>query len=506
MNLDTGQRATSREAISLRARVRVLLLWSMSITSAAIGTWLLYDELPGTNWTLWALTTLGGFVYWARCQARPLGTERATLLALALALAAGAGTTGMPLLHVAIGLGILMLAALAILASDTPLEHESRANLVLAPLAATAVVVKESALRSSEAAVLLRAESNLPTLRGSIIAAPIVTAFFILLSAADPTLAAWRTAAWQAMSTLTFVPPTLLFLVLSVITLGAYGIAARQSTALDGLETYDEEQRTAGLGDTERLIVLGSVAVLFAVFLLLQLSYLFDNSGSRAGSGMTYADAAHRGFIELTLTATLTAILILVLDRWALAGTRERWARYCALLLIAESLPMLLSANSRIAHYEAAYGYTLLRLYVHVYIAVVCVAMVLLAREALASIDLARLTRRVSIAATLAIVMLAFWNHPAWVVDRNVDRYVAARQLDLSHLTRLAVTGPDAIPALVTSLPRLESADAAFLRGFLAEHCMDFADEREPHWYRWNLRRAQAKQALLEMAARSTEL
>jgi len=501
MHPDTLDQATSHADASLHARPRLWLLWGMSVASAGIGTWLLYDELPGINWTLWTLTASLGFVFWARTDTRPLGAERATLLALACCLAAGAAMTGMSLLQVAIALCILMLAALVILASDTPLADESPANLTLAPLAAAAEIVTECTLRASEAATSLRAEQSLPALRGSILAAPIVIAFFLLLSAADPTLANWRTSAWSTLSSLSFVPPVLLFIILGTATLGAFGIAARRSAELDDTITHVDEPQVGVLGATERLIVLGSVAVLFAVFLILQLSYLFDNSGSRAGSGLTFADAAHRGFIELTLTATLTAVLVIALDRFALRSARENVVKYCALVLLAESLPMLLSANSRISHYEAAYGYSLLRLYVHVYIAIVGVAMLLLARQTLSSIDLGRLVQHLAITATIAIAVLSFWNHAAWIVEKNVDRYVAERKLDVMHLTRVAAAGPDAIPQLVTSLPRLAPADAAFLRRYLSEHDPSSAlDEHQPRWYRWNLRRTRANDALQRLA------
>ena len=261
------------------------------------------------------------------------------------------------------------------------------------------------------------------------------------------------------------------------------------------------------LGSTERLIVLGSLAALFAVFLVLQISYLFGDAGSRAGSGLTYADAAHRGFIELTLTATLSAILIIVLQKLARHDAGERLVKYCALLLIAEVLPMLLSANFRLAQYETAYGYTLLRLYVHVCIALIYVAMLLLARQMLTSIDLLQLTEQIGVAVIIACAGLAFWNHTGWIVDRNVERYMAGRPLDARYLMELAAACPDTTPALAASLRKLSGTDVRTqrLRIYLLSDHHGVLDELNGRWFRWNLRRAQAKQALENLRGASSD-
>jgi hypothetical protein len=432
------------------------------------------------------------------------------LLSLACVLAAGAAFTGAVLLHLAILGSMALLLSLAILAARRPLAQEAPSAKLFAPLLSAVEIAEEGKLHCAEVIGVLGARRSFPAVRGGLIAAPIVAAFFLLLSAADPTLAQWRDAVWSTLSSLSFVPQAVFFLVVGAAVLGAYRIASRTRAEAAAVTGKAEVVERSVFGATERLIVLGAVAALFAVFLVLQLSYLFGNSGARAGSGMTFADAAHRGFIELTLTATLTAALIIVLDRFAARGNREHLVRYCALLLLVESLPMLLSANSRIAHYETAYGYTLLRLYVHVYIALICVGTLLLARQVLRYIELWQLLQQMVISCMLALAVLCFWNHSAWIVIRNVDRYAVTRSMDLDYLEWLATRSPDPIPQLVASLSKLRADDAVRLRALLyrlwsAEESQlsgaRILDFREPYWYRWNLRRAQARRSLEALVA-----
>ncbi len=78
------------------------------------------------------------------------------------------------------------------------------------------------------------------------------------------------------------------------------------------------------LAGVERLIVLGSMIGVFALFFTARLSEIFGNVGARIDSGVTLAEATHQGFIELTIAATLAAAVIIGLDRPRNATRCER--------------------------------------------------------------------------------------------------------------------------------------------------------------------------------------
>ena len=133
----------------------------------------------------------------------------------------------------------------------------------------------------------------------------------------------------------------------------------------------------------ERLIVLVSVVTLFSIFFVLQISRLFGNSGGLAGSGITYAQAAHEGFGELTIAASLCATLLIGLAAGSIGGVRSRTERALSAVLILQAQLLLLSAYHRLEIYEDVYGFTELRLYVQCYTGVVFVALGQLALEIL---------------------------------------------------------------------------------------------------------------------------
>ncbi|MEP6692889.1 MAG: DUF4173 domain-containing protein, partial [Gemmatimonadaceae bacterium] len=407
--------------------------------------------------------------------------------------------TANPAFHAAIVLGVIVMAATALMiAGGTSVDRVGAFTIGFSPVIAGVCAVAETAKRAAEGAKLLRAERSMPWLRGGAMATPVIFVFAMLLSGADPTLASWRDGVGRALAQLSFIPRTIFFGVLGVGVLGAYGIALRPASDTMFMSDVPLRLRRATLTDIERLIVLGSVGALFALFFALQLSYLFGNTGARAGSGVTFAEAVHRGFGELTICATLVALLMIVLDRFAERGRHETAVRFTSLAIVIETQLLLLSAYHRVDLYEAAYGYTTLRVYVQVYTAVVSLAMTLLGWEIWSSIDVARLSRRAAVAGGVALAALSYWNHAAWIARQNVDRYVETGKIDLAYLT--SGLAPDAMPEAARSLARLTPEDAVWARGCLravyARHAKGLGAGHDA-WFEWNARRRSIRPALI---------
>jgi hypothetical protein len=297
------------------------------------------------------------------------------------------------------------------------------------------------------------------------------------------------------------LPKLIFFGMLLTAALGAYGAAlAGKAIGIPSLSGV-RSRAPFRFGSTERLIVLGSVASLFALFLLLQLSYLFGNAPAVAGSGITFAEYARRGFGELTVVTTACTLLLVFLHRRAEPGPREATIGVIQLVLVGELLLLVVSAVRRVWLYEAAYGFTTSRVYAQAYMLIVAVVLLVLARDVRVGIDLARLVRVGGLAGVLALVTLTYWNHEAWIAERNVERYEATGRLDAVYLAR--ELSPNAVPTVVAALPRLKSPEAERVRTCLVEA---YAGRRYPdsgRWYEWNLRRSRAARALVASGLRA---
>ncbi|MEJ7813287.1 MAG: DUF4173 domain-containing protein [Gemmatimonadaceae bacterium] len=480
-------------------RTRTLMaLWVTAVGVAWVGQRILFDSSPGLGWGLWTALASGGLVAFTHgTRGRP-GKTLLTLLALACILAFGATFTAAESAFALIFLSVTMLLSIAMLLA--PDDGPGRLTVwlaILAPPVAAARALYETALRMGEAAQLLGDRKSVPLVRGALLTLPVVIAFALLLAGADPTFAGWRDSIAAALSSWVIVPRLVFFALLLVMTLGAFSFAVRNAPlprpTLAGVLPAGAAP-VLRIGGTERAMLLGSVAALFAVFLALQVSYFFGNAPAIAGSGVTYAEFARRGFGELSLVATGCTALMVLLDLLAARGARERIIRGVQLVLVGEMLLLLMSAFRRVSLYEAAYGFTTARLYAQAYMVVMAVVLGVLTLEILRGLDVNRLVMRSVFAGTLAFTGLTYWNHEGWIATKNIDRLRATGRVDLRYLTQQL--SPNATPAIVRALPSLPPAPAAMIRECLTSRYAGWGSGDRDEWYEWNLARARARRAL----------
>lgn len=477
------------------------LLWLSALASAALGAAILWEAKPGVNWGLWTALAALALAAGVRHARGFVPLEIVTPLALAVLLASGAAVTSDEFLGAWIVIAVVLLLASALrIAAGAPVEEMGVGAILFAPVSGGVRTVYESGRRAAQAATLARAGRSVPILRGVLIAVPVVGVFALLLAGADPTIAAWTKSIEQALEKLSFVPRLVFFAALGTLTLGAVGLALRA-------EPRPPHEASPILplrfSTTERLIVLGAVSALFALFFALQLSYLFGNRGAIRGSGMTYAEWVHRGFGELTIAASLATLLIAALDHLAARGAAnaERRVRIVATALVLLVQLLLDSAFRRVSLYEEAYGFTTARVYAQAYMVVVTACLLLLCREIWIGIDVRRLARRAALAGAAALAVLVYWNHHAWIAERNLARHAAGKELDVSALTR--DLGLDAAPAVVAALPSLPVNDAWQVRACLYTRWSGrHARSADQQWYEWSLRRARGRAAIERALAR----
>ena len=254
----------------------------------------------------------------------------------------------------------------------------------------------------------------------------------------------------------------------------------------------------SGLGGQERLIVLGSVAALFGLFLALQLSYLFGDPAAAVGSGVTYAEYARRGFAELSTAASLCVLLILLLGgafgRWDAPDRLDGAGRAVSLLLLSETGLLLASAFRRIWLYEAAYGFTTTRLYAQAYMVVLGIVLALVAFELRGRVSARRVLRRAAGLGWAAVAALGCWNHEAWLARENIERALETGRLDAGYL--VWILSPNAVPALVGGAGRLPPALADEVHVRLRDRYETVTRLHHCRWYEWNLGGSEAARAL----------
>jgi hypothetical protein len=205
------------------------------------------------------------------------------------------------------------------------------------------------------------------------------------------------------------------------------------------------------LGGTEIVVAFGLLDALFALFVIVQMRYLFGGGGQVAQvAGLTYAKYARHGFFELVCAAALTVPVILGAQELLPAGEpRVRgWFVGLSGTLVVSVFVVLASALFRMHLYVDAYGLSQLRLYTALFIAWLAITFVWL----LVTIVTAKRSRFAfgALVAGYVVVLGANYINPDALIARtNLD---AARSPDLTYLGELSV---DAAPAITERVKRL---------------------------------------------------
>jgi hypothetical protein len=261
-----------------------------------------------------------------------------------------------------------------------------------------------------------------------------------------------------------------------------------------GLALESPPELDAELPDRRRLapielgIILGSVSLLFALFVLIQVRYLFGGEDAVQRSlDLTYAEYARRGFFELVI-ASLLLLPVLYGMEWSRRKEQTATVVFGALafVLVALLSVIIASAWQRLSIYVDAFGLTELRLYAVAALPWLGAALIWFL------ICVARGRREAffpgaALAALITVIVLNAFSPDALIARVNTHRATSGHSFDAAYAASLSA---DAVPILVRRLESLEPADrcqtAAML---LSKWARRDNDPRSWNYARWKATR-----------------
>ncbi|MCC6604465.1 MAG: DUF4173 domain-containing protein [Anaerolineae bacterium] len=449
----------SAKPFPLRAPVRLV---QTAVTLSILADWLFYDKPLGVSLLLFVALVVGGLWWNGRHEAIPAAKRNLWLL-LPLGFFASMAMlrTNSTLTTLNVLAVLCLLAYLAFFYAAGRVENLNLLGYALLPLRVFGGSLALSAPVIGPTVQEMKQSGNgrrrlLPLLRGLLLALPVLLVFTYLLSSADLIFADYvadlfsldifdRVAEWIWRGTI--------IVLLSVLLAGGLALALTR-------RAEDEEQSALerglaqlpghlAIGFIETTTILVLVNMLFAAFVSIQFTYLFGGAANVTEAGYTFADYARRGFFELLTVAILTMLLVLGLNWLARRENKGQIRLFNGLgsVLVGLVLVMLVSAWRRMALYEAAFGYTELRLIVYVCMAWLAVTLVWFWLTLWLRPD------RFAIGALLAVMgfvaTLNLINPDAFIARQNLDRYGRSGDLDVAYLASLS---DDAVPQLVRGL------------------------------------------------------
>jgi len=158
-------------------------------------------------------------------------------------------------------------------------------------------------------------------------------------------------------------------------------------------------------------------------------------------------------------------------------------------ILVGSTVVMLISAHLRLSLYEEAYGYTITRILVHVFMLFLAVLFILSFIRVW--LDRMRLLKPFVLVTIVAWLLINYCNIDVIIAKNNLQRYTQSGKIDLSYFNSLSC---DIIPYLVdynkTSAHKPEG-----LEGFLLQSKLELA-RKEQGWQATNLAQYRAEEAL----------
>ncbi|MBI2338733.1 DUF4173 domain-containing protein [Candidatus Daviesbacteria bacterium] len=196
-------------------------------------------------------------------------------------------------------------------------------------------------------------------IRGLLITFPLVGILLLLLTLADPIFGKLTQNIFESIGKRTIISS-----VLFTILMG-FGLSKFIKKISDKQEIAIPEDKSHELS-----IISGSIITLFAVFIIIQLRYLFTSVGERelhqlGINSLTYSEYVRKGFFELLIAASLASGVIIYIFRYLhyLKGNQKLLLQFFSALLTLETGLILLSAIKRLTLYADAHGLTRARVF-----------------------------------------------------------------------------------------------------------------------------------------------
>jgi hypothetical protein len=308
-------------------------------------------------------------------------------------------------------------------------------SMAARPLVFSAEVKQAAASNGEQAEARKRGPSQVwPVVRGILIALPIVAVFAALLSSAD-VIFGQRLEEFIELFRLEKLPEYIFRLV--YILVGAYALAGYFCMPPRKAKMRNWSAKKSRCSRLSWVLskppsCLAVLPFCLRSFVFIQFQYFFGGQANIQIDGYTYSEYARRGFGELVAVAVFSLLLILIASSITRRETETQRRVFSGLGIgiVALVVVMLVSAFQRLLLYEAAYGFSRLRTYTHVFI--LWLALLLVAVVVLEILHRERIFALAALLASLGFALsLGLMNVDGFIVRQNVDRAIRAKRLTL---------------------------------------------------------------------------
>ncbi|MCY6371101.1 DUF4153 domain-containing protein [Clostridium ganghwense] len=230
------------------------------------------------------------------------------------------------------------------------------------------------------------------------------------------------------------------------------------------------------------ITILFVICIVYLLFSIIQFSYLYGGGTSALPKGFSHSEYARKGFFELILVTLINfTILLLSMKLCNKSNVKiNKIANISYSLLIIFTFNMLFSANYKMNLYEKAFGYTRLRIFVHVFMLLLGVLLIIV----LIGIwnKKIHILKCAVIASSIIYIALNFMNVDKIIARNNIARYNETKKIDIGYIETLSY---DAAPEVI----KLLDVDDVRIRSEIEEYIKyekSLIKNSNDHWYEFN--------------------
>lgn len=280
---------------------------------------------------------------------------------------------------------------------------------------------------------------------GILVSLPLLVILIILLSSADMVFGYYfanLTEIFNNINIEEFVPHTIIILVIAFYLFGyVWGFKSEEKAIEKGLDAPAVSWEAVTI-----ITVLVALNILYLIFTIIQFSYLYGGDNIALPAGFTYAEYARKGFFELAAVTFINFIIVLSCLKYIKKDNKGllKIANFLLTVLVAFTLNMLFSANFKLTLYEAAFGYTFLRVSVHLFILLLFILCLVVG----AGIWYRKIpiVKSIIVITIIMYTIINYLNIDGFIARKNIERYNETGKLDAYYLTSLSF---EVVPYLI---------------------------------------------------------
>lgn len=245
-------------------------------------------------------------------------------------------------------------------------------------------------------------------------------------------------------------------------------------------------------------IVLWLTSILFLVFVVLQIWYLFSSENFIISQWYTYSEYARKWFTELSFIAFIVFILLWKIDEYLYWHKKKSSDTYkiLATILISLTILVLFSAIYRLWLYENAYGFTEIRFYGYIFIAILFSSLLVMLYKVLFFIDEWLFIIINLYFYLIGIIFSNIFNPEAFISNHNTNKmYRWSISTDFSYIWWMS---SDAIDSMLSSYLKAKEEQKTSMEWQFCK-MIEKLEEKNIDWRAYNYSNSHAYNLLLPM-------